>query len=192
MPAEKRMAEAPPSATVTAADVQYPNRLRERLGDAAPARIFTLGQVELLALPKTALFCSARCPGAAILRAYDQAARWRDSGRCVVSGFHSPVEQECLRILLRGTSPVIISPARGLPKRLPPEWQEPLEKGRMLILSIFPATLARVTAQLAARRNEVVAALADEVWFAHITPGGQMAKLAQRAGTWPGSVVVTS
>jgi hypothetical protein len=29
----------------------------------------------------------------------------------------------------------------------------------------------RVTAPLAARRNEFVAALADEVWFAHITPG---------------------
>jgi hypothetical protein len=60
-----------------------------------------------------ALFCSARCPGRAILAAHDQAALWRDEGRCVVGGFHSPVEEECLRILLRGRQPVIVCPARG-------------------------------------------------------------------------------
>jgi hypothetical protein len=58
----------------------------------------------------TALFCSARCPGSVILRAYDQAAQWRDTGHCVISGFHSPVEKECLRILLRGEPPFTICP----------------------------------------------------------------------------------
>ncbi|MFA5192403.1 MAG: hypothetical protein WC740_16985, partial [Verrucomicrobiia bacterium] len=82
------------------ADVRYPARLRERLGDDAPAQLTSLGNLDLLALSKTALFCSARCPGHAILRTYDQAAKWRDEGRCVISGFHSPVEKECLRILL--------------------------------------------------------------------------------------------
>ena len=61
----------------------------------------------------TALFCSARCPGKLILRTYDQVAQWRDAGHCVVSGFHSPVEKECLRILLRGEPPIIICPARA-------------------------------------------------------------------------------
>lgn len=36
----------------------------------------------------------------------------------------------------------------------------------------------------AVRRNEIVAALADEVWFAHITPGGQMAHLAGMVAHW--------
>ena len=31
----------------------------------------------------------------------------------------------------------------------------------------------RITTELATRRNEFVVALADEVCFAHITPGGQ-------------------
>ena len=35
-----------------------------------------------------------------------------------------------------------------------------------------------VTAPLAARRNEFVAALADEVRFAHIAPGGEHPRLA--------------
>ena len=66
----------------------------QRLGADAPPILTTLGNRDLLALPKTALFCSARCPGHVILTAYDQAAKWRDAGRCVISGFHSPVEKE--------------------------------------------------------------------------------------------------
>lgn len=165
---------------ISAGDTRYPSCLRERLGDDTPAQVFALGNLDLLALPKTALLCSTRCPGDAILRAYDQAARWRDEGRCIISGFHSPVEKECLRILLRGTSPVIICPARSLPMRVPTEWRQPLADGRLLILSGFRAAENRITTELAARRNELVAALADEVWFAHITPGGRMEQLAKR------------
>ena len=169
---------------LTAADTRYPARLRERLGDAAPAQLTAFGNLDLLALPKTALFCSARCPGAAILRAYDQAAHWRDTGRCIISGFHSPVEQECLRILLRGTPPLILCPARSLPTRIPAEWQTPLADGRLLILSGFTAAEKRVTTELATRRNALVAALAEEVCFAHITPGGQSERLTHRLTEW--------
>jgi predicted Rossmann fold nucleotide-binding protein DprA/Smf involved in DNA uptake len=166
------------------ADARYPARLRERLGGAAPAQLSTLGNLDLLALSKTGLFCSARCPGHIILPAYDQAARWRDDGRCVISGFHSPVEQECLRILLRGTQPIIICPARALPQRIPVEWQPPLANGRLLILSAFADAEKRVTTELATRRNAFVAALADEACFAHITPGGQTERLTHRLTAW--------
>ena len=101
---------------IESADAGYPSRW-ERLGAAAPTRLFAR-QCRLLAPPKC--FCSARCPGEAILRAYDQAAHWRDTGRAVIGGFHSPMEKECLRILLRGPQPVIVCPARGLPA-LPPD-----------------------------------------------------------------------
>lgn len=154
------------------------------MGENAPAELHSLGNLELLGVPKTALFCSARCPGDAIFRTHDQAAQWRDNGRCVISGFHSPVEKECLRILLRGRQPIIICPARGLPKRLAPELRVPFESGRLLLITPFPATMKRVTAALATPRNRFVAALADEVWFAHITPGGELEQLAQRVNQW--------
>jgi predicted Rossmann fold nucleotide-binding protein DprA/Smf involved in DNA uptake len=140
--------------------------LRQRLGAHAPSELTALGNLNLLSQPTTALFCSARCPGKLILRTYDQAAQWRDAGHCVVSGFHSPVEKECLRILLRGEPPIIICPARGLPKRIPPDWEKPLADGRLLILSIFPQTESRITAALAA--------LADQVFVAYATPGGRL------------------
>ena len=169
---------------VKAADARYPASLRERLGDAAPTELIALGNLDLLALPKTGIFCSARCPGHVILSAYDQAARWRDAGRCIISGFHSPVEKECLHILLRGTQPIILCPARALPQRIPAEWRQPLADGRLLILSGFAATEKRITTELATRRNEFIAALADEAWFAHITPGGQTARLTHRLAAW--------
>jgi hypothetical protein len=152
--------------------------LRERLGAGALAQLSVLGNLDLLAQPKVALFCSARCPGSAILAAYDQAAHWRDTGRCVISGFHSPVEKECLHILLRGPQPIIICPARSLENlRLPSDWKAPLAGGRLLILSCFPAAQRRATAELAA--------LADEVWFAHIAPGGQMERMANQIARHP-------
>jgi predicted Rossmann fold nucleotide-binding protein DprA/Smf involved in DNA uptake len=173
---------------IKANDPRYPARLRQRLGTDAPPDLTALGNLDLLSRPMTALFCSARCPGSVILRAYDQAANWRETGHCVISGFHSPIEKECLRILLRGEPPIIICPARGLPKRSPPEWRKPLDEGRLLILSFFPDKETRITAKLAARRNELVAALADEVYVAHANPGGQVDRLTAQARSRSGEV----
>ncbi len=178
------MSEYPAAISLRYADASYPVRLRERLGDAAPAQLTTFGNINLLMLHKTGLFCSARCPGRVILPAYDQAALWRDDGRCIISGFHSPVEQECMRILLRGTQPIILCPARAMLQRIPAVWRPPLAEGRLLILSRFSAKETRITAALATRRNEFVAALSEEAWFAHITPGGQSERLTERLTEW--------
>lgn len=173
-----------PLETISRDDPRYPAGLHERLGTDAPPKLTALGNLELLALPKTALFCSARCPGNVILRAYDKAAQWRDAGCCVISGFHSPVEKECLRIPLRGTQPIIICPARSLPQRVPQEWREPLTAGSLLILSAFAGRAHRVTADLASQRNKFVVALADEVFIAHATAGGHLEKLSRRVNAW--------
>jgi len=172
------------AATISREHSRYPALLLQRLRVDAPPELSALGNLDLLALPKTALFCSARCPGNVILPTYDQAAKWRDAGRCVISGFHSPVERECLQILLRGDTPVILCPARGMLERLPAQWAIATAGGRMLLLSCFPDTARRVTTELAARRNEFVAALADEVYIAHATAGGQVAGLTNRLRTW--------
>jgi predicted Rossmann fold nucleotide-binding protein DprA/Smf involved in DNA uptake len=172
------------AATLVPGQPGWPHRLTARLGAEAPAVLHAFGNTALLQTPLLALFCSARCPGEAILRAYDEASHWRDTGRGVISGFHSPMENECLRILLRGPQPVVICPAHGLPLRLPPVWREPLATGRLLIVTPFGAAVRRATREFADLRNLLVAALADELWFAHVTPGGQMARLAQRAGRW--------
>jgi predicted Rossmann fold nucleotide-binding protein DprA/Smf involved in DNA uptake len=170
---------------LTATDARWPTRLSQRLGETAPREFWALGNLALLSVRKTALFCSAHSPGHTILAAYDQAARWRDAGRCVISGFHSPVEKECLRILLRGRQPIIVCLARGLGgMRLPAEWKKPLAENRLLILSQFPAAARRVTKNLAMLRNRLVVALADDAVFAHISPGGHLDELRQLITSW--------
>jgi len=168
-----------------AADARYPARLRERLGDDAPAQLSALGNLDLLAVPNTGLFCSVRYPGHVILTAYDQAAKWRDAGRCVISGFHSPVEKECLRILLRGSQPIIICPAHAIEAmRIPTELRTAFDAGRVLYLSPFAKQPRRVTKESALRRNETVAALADEAYVAHVAAGGQTALISKMLVQW--------
>ena len=159
----------------------YPKLLVKRLGKDAPERLWVIGNPEILALPKTALFCSTRCPGDAVLKAMDQAQKWRDKGCCIISGFHSPIEKECLHILLRGRQPVIICPARSIENiRILGIWRPAVAEGRVLILSMFPASEPRMTAKLSTQRNQMVAALADEIYFIHITPGGRMSQLFEQ------------
>jgi predicted Rossmann fold nucleotide-binding protein DprA/Smf involved in DNA uptake len=155
----------------------YPAALLRNGVSRAPQVIHALGNLAMLRQPLMALFCSAKCPGHVILPAYDLAARWRDAGRAVISGFHSPVEKECLRILLRGSQPIIICPARSLPQRVPPDWRTPLADGRLLLLSCFPSGPRRATADTAHRRNEFVATLATEITVLHATPGGRLERL---------------
>lgn len=181
-----------PQIEIGPSDKGYPYQITRRLGNKAPRQFSALGNLELLAVPKTALFCSSRCHGNVILTAYDQAAMWRDAGRCVISGFHSPVEKECPQILLRGARPMIICPARSLPRRVSPEWRQPLAAGRLLVLSAFSARENRVTAALAIRRNEFVAALADEVFIAHATAGGHLDSLSHRLRVWGTSLIKPS
>ena len=85
-----------------------------------------------------ALFCSVECPGSLIIGAHDLTQALRRSGIAVVSGFQSPVEQESFTILLRGSAPVILCPARSIDRiSIRPEWRGPIESGRLLRLSIF-------------------------------------------------------
>ncbi len=63
-------------------------------------------------------------PGDTILRPHGQAVNWRDKDQCVISGFHSPLEKECLSILLRGKPPIIVCLARSIENiRVPDGWR---------------------------------------------------------------------
>lgn len=172
--------------TVTkSSDDAYPPVLHERLGDHAPNSLTVLGDPTLLSQPKTALFCSAQCPDEASRLAYDKVRQLREDGVTVVGGFHSPVEQECLNILLTGKQPIIICLLRALTEktRIPAEWQQGLDSGRLLLLSQFEKP-RRPDKETAHKRNELVAALANEIWIIHAEPGGSVARISELAQQW--------
>jgi len=153
----------------------YPESLVGFLGSDAPRTIWALGNREILNNKKVGFFCSSKCPGDLIIKTYDLAKKWRDDGVTVIGGFHSPMEQECLTILLRGRQPVIICPARGIENmRLKAEDKTSLAEGRLLFLSPFPRKEKRMTADLALARNRFVSALADEIFVAHAAEDGKI------------------
>jgi len=179
------MAKDRPMQVIDRNSPSYPNVLDKYLGKDAPARLWAIGRIDLISIPKTAFFCSKICPGDAILKAMDQAQKWRDHGRCIISGFHSPIEKECLQILLRGVQSIIICPARSLEKmRIPMEWRDGIGAGRILLLSPFESSQRRLTTALSEQRNKLVAALSEEVYFLHITPDGLNYRLSKQIANW--------
>jgi predicted Rossmann fold nucleotide-binding protein DprA/Smf involved in DNA uptake len=173
------------SVLVRPSDSTWTRRLAMRLGATAPAALYAVGPTSLLSSRRTGLFCSEHTSGEAILRAHDAARRMRDEGVTVISGFHSSIERQCLNVLLRGEQPIVICPARAIDSiRIPTECRIAFNAGRILFLSPFTRQPKRVTKDSALRRNEVVAALADDAYIAHVVSGGKTDQIVKRLQEW--------
>ncbi len=145
----------------------------------ALSTLHAIGNRDLLRHPrKLAFFCSNRCPGEIILKVQDWANGLAGNALLPMSGFHTPVEREALRILLRSRHPLAIFPARSLENmRIPAAWKAGIEAGAICVASGFPPHVRRATAQSAAARNRLVASLADAFLIPYATPGGNTSKL---------------
>ncbi len=167
------------------ASPEYPATLRRYLDDNAPDALWALGNLDLLRQRALALFCSVKCPGDLILRTYDLARTLRDKEVTVISGFHSPIEKECLELLLRGKQPIIACHAKRLSRsRLPDKLTEPIKAGRLLMISPFDEKVNRATADTASTRNELVVALADTVFVPYAAPGSKTEALCGKVLKW--------
>lgn len=156
----------------------YPQRLPVYLGNAAP------DQINLILDNSVALLCSAKAPVGILLAMHDLAQQWRYGPQVIISGFHSPVGQEALEILLRGPGQSIYCLARGLPRRLKPTWRTALDAGRLTLISPFPDTIRRATKETAIFRNRIIVALADTVLLAYTHPGSSTEQLAKEVSGW--------
>jgi predicted Rossmann fold nucleotide-binding protein DprA/Smf involved in DNA uptake len=162
----------------------YPAGL-DRLGRTAPQALTCCGSLAPLSSPLLALFCSVSAPADAVLAAYDLALALRESGTAVIGGFQSPLERDCLDTLLGGRGHAVVCPARGIEgMRALGAWRAPMDEGRLLVLSPFPARRRRASAAMAEERNRVVAALAERILVLHATPGGRLHRLAAEALAW--------
>lgn len=162
----------------------YPPTLKMHLARQAPETITSLGNTDLINNKKIAIFSSIKCPGEIIIQSYDFFKSLQQRDLAVIGGFHTPVEQEILTILLRKSCPIIICPARSLEKmRVKSEFKDSLEKGRLLFLSPF-VNCHRPTTETALYRNQFVAALADRIIVAYAESGGKTEQLCRQALEW--------
>lgn len=144
------------------------------------------GNAALLAHSPSAFFCSQFCPGDIILKAQDWANAHGQESAPVIGGFHTPVERDALRILLRTQAPVIIVPARSIkgwraPGKLGPAIRDGVKSGRVRLVSPFPETQRRTTAASSETRNRYIIGNCKEIMIAHASPEGKTEQLAIEA-----------
>jgi predicted Rossmann fold nucleotide-binding protein DprA/Smf involved in DNA uptake len=135
-----------------------------------------VGNQALLALPMAAFFASRQCPGIAIRAALDWALEQARSKTPVISGFHSPLEQSVLKILLEARSPTVIMLARPVENsRLPPDWKAAINLGNLAVVGPITKT-ERITEESATERNDTAAMIAEKIVIAHVDQNGTLAK----------------
>ncbi|MBA3056826.1 MAG: DNA-processing protein DprA [Gammaproteobacteria bacterium] len=136
-----------------------------------------VGGQALLTQPMMAFFASRQCPGTAIRAAIDWALQQAQARQVVISGFHAPLEQSVLTVLLQARSPVVVVLARPVDgAKLPSAWVEPMAQGRVAVVSSV-ATAKRLTVERATLRNAQVAQLATNIVVAYASSGGSLADL---------------
>ena len=137
-----------------------------------------VGNSSFLDQPLTAFFASRQCPGAAIRAAMAWSVEQARIKNPVISGFHSSLEQSVLEVLLTAGSPCVIVMARKLEQaHFPPSWSLAVQNGMATIVSMEDTT-RRLTAGLAARRNDWVAEHAARIVVAHASAGGNLLRQA--------------
>ena len=151
-----------------------------RLASDNHAFLDVFGSTSVLSSSSTAIFCSSRCTGDAILRA----TKWigdlaEDPNRVIIGGFHSVMEKGFLEILVDGKCRICLCPARSLTRyRIPRMFKSAIESGRLTILSSLPQSIRSNSASSSHQRNQLVADLADQIIVAHASEGSRTEEFA--------------
>ena len=123
-----------------------------------------LGNTELLKKRKVGFLASRKISTLSILPTLDwamQVSKQKDIA--IVSGFHSKIERDVLKILLQGECGIIVVLARGMYHKLPKQYGEAMSQNRLLIISYEKESVIRVSEATAHKRNNYVREIADEM-----------------------------
>ena len=116
-------------------------------------------------MQKVGFLASRKISTLSVLPALDwamQVSKQRDIA--IVSGFHSLMERNVLKLLLQGQCSIIIVLARGMYRKLPKQYEEAMNQNRLLIISYEKETITRVSEESAHKRNHHVEQLANEMF----------------------------
>ena len=159
--------------------VNLPSDCAQRVSPEFVAQILGTGNTALLLEPLLGLIGSRECPGQVLLETLEYVPEWVKSGCALVSGFHSPLEQQVQRSVLRRKGRVVKVLARGLDPdrsslRLTPEEGLALRESRLLVISPFCSDVTRTTRVTSLQRNRFVLALSDKTVVPHVSSGSPM------------------
>ena len=123
-----------------------------------------LGNTELLKKRKVGFLASRKISTLSILPTLDwamQVSKQKDIA--IVSGFHSKMERDVLKILLQGECGIIVVLARGMYRKLPKQYEVAMSQNRLLIISYEKESVIRVSEATAHKRNDYVREIVDEM-----------------------------
>jgi predicted Rossmann fold nucleotide-binding protein DprA/Smf involved in DNA uptake len=159
--------------------ITLPSHCAQRVSPEFVGQIVGTGNTALLTEPLLGLIGSRECPGQVLLETLEHVPQWVKAGRVILSGFHSPLEQQVLRSVLRRKGRVVKVLARGLKPdgdgpRLPAEEAAALGEGRLLLISPFGPAVTRTTRSTSLQRNRFVLALSEQTLVPHVSSGSPM------------------
>lgn len=123
-----------------------------------------LGNKELLKMKKVGFLASRKISTLSILPTLDWAMQvFKQKDIAIVSGFHSKMERDVLKILLQGECGIIVVLARGMYRKLPKQYEVAMLQNRLLIISYEKESVTRVSEATAHKRNDYVREIVDEM-----------------------------
>lgn len=123
-----------------------------------------LGNRELLKMKKVGFLASRKISTLSVLPTLDWAMEIsKQMDIAIVSGFHSRMERNVLKILLQGQCGIIVILARGMYRKLPLQYEEAMAQNRLLLISYEKESVTRVSEATAHKRNEYVKNIVDEM-----------------------------
>ena len=123
-----------------------------------------LGNRELLKMKKVGFLASRKISTLSVLPTLDWAMEIsKQTDIAIVSGFHSRMERDVLKILLQGQCGIIVVLARGMYRKLPMQYEEAMAQNRLLLISYEKESVTRVSEATAHKRNEYVKSIVDEM-----------------------------
>lgn len=157
-----------------------PSKLEGLAIQNCSASLMSIGNAELLKGWLVAVLASRQCPGSVLVETVNRVPEWLSAGKIVVSGFHSPLEQQVMRSIDRRQGRFVKVLARSFAEagyRPDSTEKEALADGRMAIISACDAATARTTRRSAIDRNRLVLALSSEIVVPYVAPGSPLAAL---------------
>lgn len=123
-----------------------------------------LGNRELLKMKKVGFLASRKISTLSVLPTLDWAMEIsKQTDIAIVSGFHSKMERDVLKILLQGKCGIIVVLARRMYRKLPPQYEEAMVQNRLLLISYEKKSVIRVSEATAHKRNEYVKNMVNEM-----------------------------
>jgi predicted Rossmann fold nucleotide-binding protein DprA/Smf involved in DNA uptake len=163
---------------ISRGDDRYPKRLKVRLHSRAPALLFGIGDIGLLARGGLAIVGSRNADEAASLFTNILAERCAKEGIAVISGDAKGIDREAMTTALDvGGTAIGVLPEGIAKPSMKREYRKPLQEGRLVLLSDLSPDATWSVAN-AMNRNKYIYALSD--WACVVASSTE-------GGTWSGA-----